>query len=101
MGNSPVVDFSAERSLLASSNGNGFKPKRPLRVLHVINDLSIGGTEMTLYKLLSRTDRDKFKPTVISLNGVGKLGDRVKQLGIAVEAVGMKPSGLRLRSLLQ
>src|SRR6266852_1825729 len=100
MGNSPVVDFSVERSHLASSNGNGFKPKRPLRVLHVINDLSIGGTEMTLYKLLSRTDRDKFKPTVISLNGVGKLGDRVKQLGIAVEAVGLK-SGWRSLSLLR
>src|SRR3979411_3024406 len=101
MGNSPVVDLSAERSLLASSNGNGFKPKRPLRVLHIINDLSIGGTEMTLYKLLSRTNRDKFKPSVISLNGIGKLGDRVRQLGIEVEAVGMKPSGRQLLSLLR
>jgi glycosyltransferase involved in cell wall biosynthesis len=99
--NSPAIDSSEGRTRFASPNGNGFKPKRPLRVLHIINDLSIGGSEITLYKLLSRTDRDKFKPTVISLNGVGKLGDRVKQLGIEVEAVGLKPSRLRARSLLR
>jgi glycosyltransferase involved in cell wall biosynthesis len=99
--NSPVIDFSAGHSPLVGANGNGSRPNDPLRVLHIINDLSIGGTEMTLYKLLSRTNRDKFRPTVISLNGIGTLGDRVKQLGIEVEAVGMKQSGLRIRSLLR
>jgi len=106
--NSPVIDSSIGRSLVASSNGNGSKhngngsgSKRPIRVLHIINDLSIGGAEMTLYKLLSRTDREKFKPTVISLNGVGKLGDRIKKMGIEVEAVGMKSDGSRLFSLLR
>jgi glycosyltransferase involved in cell wall biosynthesis len=99
--NSPVIDASAQRSLVASANGNRFRPGRPVRVLHIINDLSIGGAEMTLYKLLSQTDREKFKATVVSLNGIGKLGDRIRQLGIRVEAVGMKPSGPRLLSLLR
>ena len=100
--NSPIVHSSGGHTLLASPNGNGSKPDaHPIKILHIINDLSIGGAEMTLYKLLSRTDRDKFKSTVISLNGVGKLGDRVKQLGIEVQAVGMKPSGLRSGSFLR
>lgn len=99
--NSPVIDSSPERSLVASPNGNGLRSGRPVRVLHIINDLSIGGAEMTLYKLLSQADREKFDPTVISLNGFGKLGDRIKQLGIKVEAIGMKPSGPRLLSLLR
>jgi glycosyltransferase involved in cell wall biosynthesis len=99
--NSPVVDFSVEHSLVAAPNGNGFRPHSPLRILHIINDLSIGGAEMMLYKLLSRTDRDKFMPTVISLNGAGKLDDQVKQLGIKVEAVGMKESGRRSFALLR
>jgi len=98
--NSSVTDSSTGQSHLAGPNGNGSGPIRPLKILHVINDLSIGGAEMTLYKLLLRSDREKFKPTVISLNGVGKLGDRIKQLGVEVEAVGMKLSGSRTRSLL-
>jgi glycosyltransferase involved in cell wall biosynthesis len=98
----PVTSSPADRVSAASPNGNGSKPNQePIRTLHIINDLSIGGAEMTLYKLLSRTDRSKFNPTVISLNGVGKVGDRVKQLGIEVDAVGMKPSGLRARSLVR
>ena len=89
-------------SFQETSNGNGVRPgARPIRVLHVVNDLSIGGTEMMLYKLLSRTNRERFQPAVISLDGVAKLGDRIKQLGIPVFAMGLKPSGLRLLSLLR
>jgi glycosyltransferase involved in cell wall biosynthesis len=97
--NSPIIDSSVLPS--AAPNGNGSSPHRPLKVLHIINDLSIGGAEMTLFKLLSRSDREKFTPSVISLNGVGRLGDRIKELGIEVEAVGMKAKGLRSRALLR
>ena len=80
-----VISSSTDRVSPASPNGNGSKPSRqPIRTLHIINDLSIGGAEMTLYKLLSRTDRERFKPTVISLNAVGKLGDRVGDTGRVV-----------------
>ena len=63
---------------------------KPLTVLHVINDLAIGGTEIMLYKLLSHTDRDLFQPAVLSLNGVNPLGDRIRALGIPVESLGVK-----------
>ena len=63
----------------------------PIRILHVINGLSIGGAEMMLYKLLSRTSRERFEPVVISLMGQGALGARIEALGVPVHAMGMKP----------
>jgi glycosyltransferase involved in cell wall biosynthesis len=72
-----------------------------MRVLHVINDLSIGGTEIMLYKLLSQTDRSLFEPAVISLNGIDPLGERIKGLGIPIESIGAKSSSANPVSLLR
>jgi glycosyltransferase involved in cell wall biosynthesis len=72
-----------------------------MRILHVINDLSIGGTEIMLYKLLSRTDRKLFEPAVISLNGINPLGQRIKELGIPIESLGAKSSSANPASLLR
>jgi len=86
----------------ASPNGNGHRPQvRPIRILHIVNDLAIGGSEMMLYKLLSRTNRKRFEPIVISLDGIEKLGPDIRQLGIPVHAMGMKPSLLGPLSLLR
>jgi Glycosyltransferase Family 4 len=63
----------------------------PIKVLHIINNLSIGGAEMMLYKLLSRMDRERFDPAVVSLMGRSALGKRFEALGISVYATGMKP----------
>jgi glycosyltransferase involved in cell wall biosynthesis len=85
-------------------NPNGHGPhanSRPIKILHIVNDLAIGGTEMTLYKLLSQTDRKRFEPAVISLDGLEKLGDRIKKLGIPVYAMGMKPTALQPLSFLR
>jgi glycosyltransferase involved in cell wall biosynthesis len=90
------LKLPGKRSSLETPNGNGRPPVlRPIRILHIINDLAIGGSEMMLYKLLSRTDREKFEPAVISLDGVEKLGEDIRQLGIPVYAMGMVPSALR------
>jgi len=63
----------------------------PFKVMHIINDLSIGGAEMMLYKLLAESDRERFEPVVISLIDRGALRERIKGLGIAVHTTGMKP----------
>src|SRR5438552_4928486 len=65
-------------------SGNGKPTSNPIRILHIINDLSIGGAEMMLYKLLSRTDRKRFEPAVISLSGLDKLGEPIQKFGISV-----------------
>ena len=73
-------DFA--NSCAGSRNG-----ARPIKVLHVINDLSVGGTEIMLYRLLSRTDRSLFESSVISLNGTGPVAERICELGIRVESI--------------
>ena len=62
-----------------------------IRVMHIINDLSIGGAEMMLYKLLAESDRERFEPVVISLIDRGALRERIEGLGIAVHTTRMKP----------
>lgn len=61
------------------------------RVMYVISDLSIGGAEMMLYKLLAETDRTRFEPIVVSLMGGGALRERIETLGVAVHTMGMRP----------
>ena len=98
------LESPVNTSVRATPNGNGNGHRRilrPIRVLHIINDLAIGGSEMMLFKLLSRTNREKFEPTVISLDGYGKLGERIDQLGIPVHAMGMRPSAFRPMPLLR
>ena len=64
---------------------------KPVKILHIINDLAIGGAEMMLYRLLSEKSRKRFNPVVISLMDRGSLRERVEELGIPVYTAGMKP----------
>lgn len=66
-------------------------PARAARVMYVVSDLSVGGAEMMLYKLLAGTDRARFEPSVISLMGGGSLAERVEALGVKVHALGVRP----------
>src|SRR5215212_1156847 len=75
-----------EHGLDASPSNSG-----RIKILHIINDLSIGGAEMMLYKLLSGINRERFDPVVISLIDRGKLRDSIEALGIPVYTTSMKP----------
>ena len=55
-----------------------------IRVLHLINDLEIGGAEVLLLETLRRLDRGRFDLRVASLLGLGKLGPRFAEAGIEV-----------------
>lgn len=59
--------------------------------LHMITGLSTGGAEIMLYQMLSKIDRERFSPVVISLIDRGTLGDRIEALGIPVYTIGIKP----------
>ena len=74
----------------------------PLRILHVSVGLESGGAEMMLYQLVSRTDRSRFDPYVISLTDEGPvLGERLKHEQVPVTALrfprGAPHPGLLLR----
>lgn len=58
-------------------------------ILHIITGLNTGGAETMLYKLLTKADRTAFYPEVISLTSVGPIGEKIKALGIEVQALGM------------
>lgn len=59
-----------------------------MRVLHLITDLTTGGAEMMLYKLVSGLDRDRFDSAVVSLRGRGTMGARIEAAGVPVHAIG-------------
>ena len=60
-------------------------------VTHIITDLSTGGAEIMLLKLLSHIDRQRFDSRVISLTNSGPIGDRLEALDIPVQALRMRP----------
>src|SRR5215213_2209903 len=64
----------------------------PIKVLHIINDLSVGGAEMMLYKLLSTMDKERFHFAVVSLKKRGKLCNRIERLGVPVYSLASKRS---------
>lgn len=66
---------------------------RPLRVVYIITGLQAGGAEQMLYKLLSRCDRKRLASTVISLQECGGLWlpERIRELGIAVHSLSLRP----------
>jgi glycosyltransferase involved in cell wall biosynthesis len=77
------------------------KTTKPLRtpsgesqitVLHIINDLSIGGAEMMLYKLLSGMNEERFYQVVVSLVDRGKLRERIEALGVPVYSARIDPA---------
>ena len=73
-----------------------------IRVVFITTSLTTGGAEMMLYKFLSRIDRQKFSPTVISMISGGVFVERVKALDIPVHDLGMQqgvPSLSALRKL--
>jgi glycosyltransferase involved in cell wall biosynthesis len=72
-------------------NGHPGRDPGSVKILHIINDLSIGGAEMMLYRLLSQKSRDRFDPVVLSLMDQGSLRQRIEALGIPVYTAGMKP----------
>ncbi len=61
-----------------------------IKVLFIISDLSIGGAEMMLYKLLATMDRERFEPVVVSLIDQGVLREAIEELGITVHTAGMR-----------
>ncbi|MEX2142275.1 MAG: glycosyltransferase [Pirellulales bacterium] len=52
----------------------------PLRVMFLINDMSIGGAEMLLDQLIRRLDRTRFAPEACCMRGLGELGQKLRDV---------------------
>ncbi len=69
-----------------------------ITIVHLITDLSTGGAEAMLLKLLSRLDR-RFSSMVVSMTDAGTLGASIEALGIPVTTLGMRRGRPSLRGL--
>ena len=75
---------------------------RPIRLMHMISGLQVGGAEWSLHQLLTVTDRSEFHPVVVSLTTEGPLAKRIRDLDVEVRAPGLsraRPSPLSLLSI--
>ena len=61
----------------------------PIRVVHVITGLSVGGAELALYRLVSAMDRQQFHSLVVALGTEGQTGGRIRAAGVEVRSLGM------------
>lgn len=62
-----------------------------MKLVFIITATAVGGgAETMLYKLLNRLSPE-FKPHVISMAPVGKIGEKLRALGIPVESLEMRP----------
>jgi len=64
-----------------------------IKVVHIINSFGHGGgAEAMLYRLLTRTDRERFESMLVSLRDPElSLAEKVEALGIPVRGIGMRP----------
>ncbi len=63
----------------------------PKRILFLTTSLYAGGAELMLLRLLTGLDRRRFAPSVVSLIHLGPVSEKIRQLGISVRSLGMKP----------
>ncbi len=61
-----------------------------MKIVYCTTGLNTGGAEMMLSQLLSRINRKRFSPTVISLLDSGTFGERIEAEGIPVYTLDME-----------
>jgi glycosyltransferase involved in cell wall biosynthesis len=59
----------------------------PVRVVHVITGLGLGGAERTLQQVVTRMDPQRVRSSVVSLTSVGVIGRELQQTGVPVQAL--------------
>jgi glycosyltransferase involved in cell wall biosynthesis len=78
----------AEDSSLFPDVSSHAQAGRPIRLVFVISGLGLGGAEMMLWKLLSRIDRTRFEPSLISLaDSRDAMFPAFRELGIRCETL--------------
>ncbi len=71
-----------------------------VRICHLISCLDVGGAEMSLFRLLSAIDRNRFQSSVTSLIPPGRVGEQIRQSGFPVRSLSMKRGRVSPRALL-
>ncbi len=72
---------------------------KPVRVVHFITTLAVGGAEQMLVKLLRAMDRSEFEPTVVTLVNDGALIEIVRDMGVEVQSLDLRRGEVSPRAL--
>ena len=62
----------------------------PIKILHLISTLDVGGAEQNLLRLVSSMDRTSYDSTVVSMTNIGPVGKEIMSRGLPVHALNMK-----------
>lgn len=65
-----------------------------MKILHIITGLETGGAEMMLLKLCKQLQAESQENSVISLSGLGPVGEKLEEAGVPVTALHMSRGGL-------
>lgn len=63
----------------------------PLKIVHVVLGLDVGGLERMLLRLLAHTDRSRFTPVVCALDAPGVLAPELPSLGVPLTLIRRRP----------
>jgi len=61
-----------------------------LTILHLITGLETGGAERMLVHLVSRADRSRLRPVVVSMTGPGTMGPLIESAGVPLRTLGIR-----------
>ena len=61
-----------------------------INVMHLITGLELGGAERMLSHVVTRADRRRFQPIVVSMTGPGRIGAEIEAAGVAVRSLGLR-----------
>jgi glycosyltransferase involved in cell wall biosynthesis len=78
--------------------------QRPRRISFVTTGLGVGGAEAMLFRVVTRLDRARFDPTIISVMDDGEYGAAFRLAGIPVVSIGFSnrlPTPPRVARLVQ
>ncbi len=64
-------------------------PDAPVRLTFVITDLDVGGAEKALTTLVQRLDRTRWHPSVLCMDGEGRLAGMLRDSDIEVHCLGV------------
>jgi glycosyltransferase involved in cell wall biosynthesis len=63
----------------------------PIKVVHLVLNLSVGGLERLLVEMLRFTDRQQVAPRVLCIEQEGGLAEQVRELGFEIESLDETP----------
>ena len=60
-----------------------------MKILHIISTTGTGGAEQNLLRLVTGMDKKSFRNTVVSMTGIGPIGENIRDSGIDIYALNM------------